>query len=360
VIEVNSADRRVTLTLKQGLIRSKLPPLASSAEAAPGRRAHGCVTGVTDHGVFVEFYGGLKGLVPPSEAPAADGADLATAYSVGQVVRCTVLGVDPRRGVRLSLVKSAKVARESAEAGSATAATAGALRGDEAELGGLRPGDIVADATVTRVVHATDDAERVSAVYLLLRTAGGASVTARLPAEHLSDHAHAAEVLAGALKPGAVLPEVLILDLRPQAHLVIATRKATMLDAAREGRLPCALADLQPGQRVAGFVASVTSDACFVRFGGTLTGRAGLPALSDIFITDPSAAFEVGQTVQAVVGDVDVERERFGVILKPSQTGMTDSALLATYFRCAPAYVSLQSRPLSNTHRLQKWRDCGI
>jgi rRNA biogenesis protein RRP5 len=148
-------------------------------------------------------------------------------------------------------------------------------------------------------------------------------------------------VLAGALKPGAVLPEVLVLDLRPQARLVIVTRKAALLDAARERRLPCVLAHLQPGQRLAGFVASVTPDACFVRFGGALTGRAGLPALSDIFITDPSAAFEVGQTVQAVVGDVDVERERFGVVLKPSQTVTTDSALLATYFRCA-----LQFQPL--------------
>ena len=36
-------------------------------DAIPGSRSHGYVTGITDYGVFVGFYGGLKGLVHAKE-----------------------------------------------------------------------------------------------------------------------------------------------------------------------------------------------------------------------------------------------------------------------------------------------------
>lgn len=36
-------------------------------DAIPGSRTHGYVTGITDYGVFVGFYGGLKGLIHAKE-----------------------------------------------------------------------------------------------------------------------------------------------------------------------------------------------------------------------------------------------------------------------------------------------------
>lgn len=36
-------------------------------DAIPGSRSHGYVTGITDYGVFVGFYGGLKGLLHAKE-----------------------------------------------------------------------------------------------------------------------------------------------------------------------------------------------------------------------------------------------------------------------------------------------------
>lgn len=39
--------------------------------------------------------------------------------------------------------------------------------------------------------------------------------------------------------------------------------------------LPASIGDVKPGALLPGYVASVTSDAVFVRFLGTLTGRAG-------------------------------------------------------------------------------------
>ena len=46
VLEVDVGARRMTLTLKPGLTGSRLQPLASLQQAAPGVKAHGMVTGV--------------------------------------------------------------------------------------------------------------------------------------------------------------------------------------------------------------------------------------------------------------------------------------------------------------------------
>jgi hypothetical protein len=51
------------------------------------------------------------------------------------------------------------------------------------------------------------------------------------------------------------------------------TRKASLLGAG--GALPGAFGDLAEGTLAPGYVASVTGDAVFVRFLGSLTGRAG-------------------------------------------------------------------------------------
>lgn len=59
-----------------------------------------------------------------------------------------------------------------------------------------------------------------------------------------------------------------------KASLVKLTMKTSLLRAASS--LPSSIGDLKPGTLLPGYVASVTSDAVFVRFLGSLTGRAGL------------------------------------------------------------------------------------
>lgn len=52
------------------------------------------------------------------------------------------------------------------------------------------------------------------------------------------------------------------------------TRKASLVAAAAQ--LPAAIEDVKEGTLAPGYVANVTADAVFVRFLGSLTGRAGL------------------------------------------------------------------------------------
>lgn len=67
MLEFNPGERKVILTLKKGLLGSKLPIIADVSNAVPGAKAHGFVTGVKDYGVFVSFYGGVGGLAPVNE-----------------------------------------------------------------------------------------------------------------------------------------------------------------------------------------------------------------------------------------------------------------------------------------------------
>lgn len=99
MLERDADAKKIVMTLKKALIGSKLPALThlevphilssypcSSTfsccpngtwlqyqwtrllqDAIPGSRSHGYVTGITDYGVFVGFYAGLKGLVHAKE-----------------------------------------------------------------------------------------------------------------------------------------------------------------------------------------------------------------------------------------------------------------------------------------------------
>jgi rRNA biogenesis protein RRP5 len=90
VLSVDPAGKRVQLTLKKGLLGSKLPVLSDLRQAAPGMKLHGVVTGVKGFGVFVGFYGGVSGLMPKAHLDPLPGQAPGDMYSVGQLLRCQV------------------------------------------------------------------------------------------------------------------------------------------------------------------------------------------------------------------------------------------------------------------------------
>ncbi len=79
---------------------------------------------------------------------------------------------------------------------------------------------------------------------------------------------------------GAQLGAVLVLERLERVGLLRLSCKASLLAAGRA--LPRELADVAEGAIAPGYVASVTSDAVFVRFLGNLTGRAGAPSIPDL------------------------------------------------------------------------------
>ncbi|KAK9823324.1 hypothetical protein WJX72_001906 [[Myrmecia] bisecta] len=318
VLEVDPAARRITMSLKKGLVTSKLPPLVNIQDAVVGARSHGTVTGVTEVGVFVAFCNGLKGLAHSSELGLAPGQKPTECFEVGQVVKCRVLAADTsQHRLRLSLV--------SKKAG----ADAGAAQADP--FGGLQAGDVV-EGIVKAVRTGQADGQAVVESYTvdIPGRSAGEVVHGRLEAVHLADHPAGVEALQKALAVGTKLSQLLVLDRLEGLQMVKLTRKASLVAAA--ATLPHHISGISEAALLPGYIASIAPDAVFVRFLGQLTGRAGLAQLSDTFVSEPARHFSVGQSVRCQVAQVDAPRQRFTLTLKHSLVASRDAALLRSLF----------------------------
>lgn len=169
----------------------------------------------------------------------------------------------------------------------------------------------------------------------------------------------------------------MVLERHEAQKQLLVSRKASLVSAAREGRLPTSFSAVREGALLPGYVAGVTADAVFVRFANHVTGegrtmlvdgwmyytwriqkglpvakgslsthdsaalyhpratycpyclpagRAGLSQLADTFVTDPRALFAPGQSVRAQVVTLDADKQRFAVTLRPSLTASSDAA----------------------------------
>ncbi|KAL3655362.1 rRNA biogenesis protein rrp5 [Castilleja foliolosa] len=57
-------SKRITVTHKKTLVKSKLQIISSYTDAADGLVTHGWITKIQKHGCFVRFYNGVQGLAP--------------------------------------------------------------------------------------------------------------------------------------------------------------------------------------------------------------------------------------------------------------------------------------------------------
>jgi rRNA biogenesis protein RRP5 len=295
--------------------------------------------------------------------------------------------------------------KDAAAAAAAAAARAEVAARAKAALGRWQAGDVVGAGVEAVVVGvelspsaggdaapSSSSSPVVSAIRVRLEPGG---VPARLPREHLSDHPAAAAALADALHAAVAaaeaiaaaaggepcyprLPPVvvagdggngnnsgaraLVLELRPGTasasaapHLLLTRKRAMLLRAAELPRDFEAVAALDAAASgggpqtvqtsiLPGYVASVTSDAAYVRFLGGVTGRAGLANLADVFVALPSRLFGAGQTVFARVVQVDAAKRRFALSLRPSLTGDHSAELLAALLADLEAAAQLQEQ----------------
>jgi rRNA biogenesis protein RRP5 len=67
VLTVDTERKRIALSAKKTLIESSLPMLTKFEDAKVGLVTHAIVFRITDKGLQVEFYNGLKAFVPPRE-----------------------------------------------------------------------------------------------------------------------------------------------------------------------------------------------------------------------------------------------------------------------------------------------------
>ncbi|EPQ61392.1 hypothetical protein GLOTRDRAFT_124234 [Gloeophyllum trabeum ATCC 11539] len=95
VLVVDPERQRVVLTAKKTLIESTLPVVARLNDAKPGVVTHAVVFKVSEKNLNVEFYNGLKAIIPSREISETASGRLAEAFPIGKPVTVRIISVNP-------------------------------------------------------------------------------------------------------------------------------------------------------------------------------------------------------------------------------------------------------------------------
>ncbi|XP_066389622.1 rRNA biogenesis protein RRP5-like [Miscanthus floridulus] len=288
-------SKRVTVTYKKSLVKSKLDVLASYADAKIGLVTHGWITKIEKHGCFVKFYNGVQGFVSRSDLGLEAGTEAENVYHVGQVVKCRIINVIPAsRKLNVSFVISHNRV----------------IPIDTPKLGSIVSGVV----------------ERLTPAAVVVSVNGFSKGT--ILNEHLADHHGQAAKVKNLLKPGHEFNQLLVLDIEGQ-NLVLSA-KHSLINCANE--IPSEISQMHPGVVVHGYICNIIEAGCFVRFLGHLTGFSPKDKAVDRRIERLSDAFYVGQSVRSHILSVNAETARVKLALQQSMCSSTDSSFIQGYF----------------------------
>uniref|UniRef100_A0A8C7S801 Protein RRP5 homolog n=1 Tax=Oncorhynchus mykiss TaxID=8022 RepID=A0A8C7S801_ONCMY len=289
VLSVDPRAKKLTLTRKRALIDSSLPPFLTYEDARRGHVSHGFIVCVKDFGCIVCFYGKVKGLVPPNELSTEPVIVPENVFYVGQVVKAKVLNCDVKKEKLLLSFKAV-----------AGGDTEGPPKPKfDFEVGKVRKCKFLTGLEVSILPEET---------------------TALLPMMHLSDHVSNCLLLWEGLQEGDIISNIVLpLSLNP-ACLKTLTKKPTLKSFLEEGGVVAKeFSDISVGVQLIGWVNNIMPYGVFVEFPYGLVGLAPKAAMSDKFVGDTAAHFQLGHTVVAKVTNLDEEKHRFLVSLKVSE-----------------------------------------
>ncbi|KAG8646904.1 rRNA biogenesis protein RRP5 isoform X3 [Manihot esculenta] len=300
-------SKRITVTHKKTLVKSKLAILSSYADATDGLITHGWITKIEKHGFFVHFYNGVQGFAPRSELGLEPGCDAGSMYHIGQVVKCRILSSIPAsRRINLSFImKPSRVSEEPVKLGSVVAGVV----------------------------------EKVTPFGVIVYVNAKGYMKGTISTEHLADHHDQAALLKSVLKPGYEFDQLLVLDI--ESNNLILSVKYSLVNSAHH--LPSDLSEVQTQSIVHGYICNLIETGCFIRFLGRLTGFSPKSKAMDDQRAQLSEAFYIGQSIRSNIIDVNSEKNRITVSLKQSGCSSTDASFLLGYFQLEEKIAELQS-----------------
>ncbi|TGJ82936.1 hypothetical protein E0Z10_g5830 [Xylaria hypoxylon] len=243
VLSTDLFKRQVRLTLKKTLVNSEAKPLQSFDELVVGAQSPATIIKVLDNGAIVQFYGSLRGFLPVSEMSEAYIRDPKEHFRAGQVVSVHILNFDiEAQKLFVSCKDPSAFGMEKQNA-----------------LKNLNIGDIVS----AKVVQKTEDDVHVELV--------GSSLKALLSIGQLTDRPTKAHSSMKGIRVGQILNELIVLDKNDSRRSIALSKKPSLVEASRDGKLLTALDQAQVGEIRQGFVRNITVTAVFVQFPGQLT-----------------------------------------------------------------------------------------
>ncbi|KAE9465295.1 hypothetical protein C3L33_02796, partial [Rhododendron williamsianum] len=368
-------SKRITVTHKKTLVKSKLGIISSYTDATEGLITHGWIAKIESHGCFVRFYNGVQGFAPRSELGLEAGCDPVSGYHVEEVVKCRVTtSVPASRRINLSFtITPARVSED-----------------DMIKLGSIVSGVV----------------ERVTPHAIVVHVRALGNIKGTINPEHLADHQGFAALMKSALKPGyesshleigsaktglsandclsnrkkleSVQVETLVEDLHSDEKRIfidtgrvdesgdsglrngascsfqpllkfddyvegsnlILTAKHSLINSAQQ--LPAEVSQVRPHTVVHGYVCNLIESGCFVRYVGRLTGFIPRCKGMDDRRANPSEVFYIGQSVRTYIMDVSSETGRVTLSLKQSLCSSTDASFIQEHFLLEDKIAKLQ------------------
>ncbi|KAJ3670185.1 hypothetical protein LUZ60_010509 [Juncus effusus] len=297
-------SKRITVTHKKSLVKSKLDIVSSYADAMEGVVTHGWISKIEKHGCFVKFYNGVQGFAYRSELGLQPGIEAETVYHVGQVVKCRIVSSKAAtKRINISFVISPKRSDEIANVGTIVCGV---------------------------VEHLSPSAVIVN----LSENSKGTIYT-----EHLADYHVQASALKNVLKPGYKFDQLLVID--SEGNNLILSAKSSLINFASE--IPSEVSEIRSGSVVHGYISNIIEAGCFVRFLGNLTGFSLKHKATDEQIEELTDAFYIGQSVRAHILNVNSESGRIKLSLQQSLCASSDVSLIQGYFLSEEKIAALQN-----------------
>lgn len=300
-------SKRITVTHKKTLVKSKLATISSYADATEGLITHGWIAKIESHGCFVRFYNGVQGFAPRSELGLEPGRDPSSIYHVEEVVKCRVTSAAATsRRIKLSFL--------------------------------MTPRGVTDDETVKLGSIVSGVVEQVTPHGVVVRVNSECNITGTISPEHLADHQGLAGTMKSVLKPGYVFDQLLVLD--TESSCLTLTAKHSLVNSAHN--IPSEISQVQPGTVVHGYVCNMIESGCFVRYLGRLTGFVPISKAMDDRRINFHDAFYIGQSVRSHILDVSKESGRVTSSLKQSLCSSTDASFIQEYFLMEDKIARLQ------------------
>lgn len=344
VLKINPQKRQVDLTAKKSLVRDTFQ-LTRFDQARKNMIVTGFVNRIKDYGAIVAFYGDMHGLIPKKEM------EMDEAPAVGMAVRCRIATLSQKRqrlGLSVNLQNGQAPAELMAEDQS----------GPDATLG-----DLVAETQAVSLVE-----EGVFVIFKSKRS--GLEAKAFVPIGHLSDSVDQAKLRYAALakqlpKGGAnaaaeravPLGEGVVLARRfhpnksagnaeENSNLAwgaLVSLKPSLRLTAEDGAFVNDVSQLQESRLYTGYVKQLSDFGAIISVGGwKVAGVAPRHQLADHFVEKPAEELALGQTVRALVGKIDGEKQRFLVDLRPVAATSSDAPLLRREAEALRLYFEAQ------------------
>ncbi|EMD41956.1 hypothetical protein CERSUDRAFT_147388 [Gelatoporia subvermispora B] len=300
ILVVDPARKRIALTAKKTLLDSTLPIIRKFEDAQVGLVTHAVVFKTTDKILQVEFYNGLKAVVPLREASESAVTSLPEAFPVGKPVTVRIITVDTETSRITASIRQASPTYKSAVT----------------DISGVEIGNTV-EGTISDV--------RKDQIVLTLQPT---QVTALLSLNNLANRRNVSVAqLRTRLKIGDKLQELVVVSRNPEKGFVLVA-SSPKDKVALVPKNSLSLDTIQVGQLVGGRVLRHVRQGALVKLTQSISGV--------LHPTDTCDDYESGtpfppvdSIIKAVVIAVDKEKRQLTLSTRSSRFNPDNRKALA-------------------------------